>query len=213
METATALGVAVINAPAGNTVAVAELLFGALIGLVRHIPRAAESMRAGRWDRGAFLGHELKDSTLGIVGVGRIGSAVATRAHAFGMNVIGFDPYITDEHFRALRVRRATTLEELLEQANIVTIHTPLTAETTGMIAAGELARARPGTIVANLARGGIIDESALLDALTNGHLGGAALDVYAKEPLAPDHPLRRVPNVVLTPHLGASSSDSCNAS
>jgi D-3-phosphoglycerate dehydrogenase / 2-oxoglutarate reductase len=183
-------------------------VFGTLVSLLRHLPRAFSSMRDGRWDRAELLGHELKGRTLGIVGVGRIGSAVAQRAHAFGMSVIGYDPYIGDDRFRALRVRGVPTLDALLEEADIVTIHTPLNEETRGMVGAGELARLRPGSIIANIARGGIIDEASLLAALESGQLHGAILDVYKTEPLASDHPLRRVPNVVLTPHIGASTAE-----
>src|SRR5215831_19581322 len=131
---ATALGIAVINAPAGNTVSVAELFFGSLIALVRHLPDAFASMRAGRWDRSALLGTELRGRTLGIIGLGRIGSEVAGRARAFGMAVIAYDPYIAAERFDAMSVARADSLDELLESANIVTVHTPLTPETRGMI-------------------------------------------------------------------------------
>ena len=180
MDVATELGVAVINAPAGNTIAVAELFFGVVLGLLRHLPRAAESMRAGRWDRSDLLGRELKGRTLGIVGLGRIGSEVATRAHAFGMEVMAFDPYVADARFTTLRVRRAVTLDALLEEADILTVHTPLTDETTGMIGRRELARLRPGSVVANLARGGIVEEAALAAALERGQVGGAAVDVCA---------------------------------
>ncbi|HET7458896.1 MAG TPA: phosphoglycerate dehydrogenase [Gemmatimonadaceae bacterium] len=208
MEAATALGVAVINAPAGNTVAVAELVFGTLISLIRHLPHAAESMRAGRWDRSKLLGSELKGRTLGIVGLGRIGGEVASRAHAFCMPLVGYDPYVADARFATLRVRRATSLEELLDEADVVTVHTPLNDETTGMIGRRELARMRGGSIVANLARGGIVDETALVDALVSGQIGGATVDAYTVEPLPKDHPLRTAPNVVLTPHIGASTAE-----
>jgi D-3-phosphoglycerate dehydrogenase len=208
LDAATALGIAVINAPAGNTVAVAELFFGVMIGLLRHLPHATQSMRDGSWDRSQLLGSELKGRTLGIVGVGRIGSEIAARAQAFCMEVVGFDPYIADDRFRALRVRRAATLDALLEEADIVTVHTPLNEETKGLIGRREIALMRAGGIVANLARGGIVDDQALMAALESGHLRGAALDVYQSEPLAPDHPIRQVPNVVLTPHIGASTAE-----
>lgn len=208
LDTATSLGVAVINAPAGNTIAVVELFFGAVISLLRHIPRADGSMHAGRWDRSALLGSELKDRTLGIVGLGRIGSEVATRARAFGMNVIAYDPYIAQSRFDALRVQEMKSLDELLEESNVLTVHTPLTEETTGMIGKRELGRLPKQSIVVNMARGGIVDEKALLDALNSKHLLGAVIDAYEKEPLAPDHPLRSVPNVVLTPHIGASTME-----
>lgn len=208
LETATALGVAVINAPAGNTVAVAELFFGTLISLFRHVPEATSSMRDGRWDRSKLLGNELKGRTLGVVGVGRIGSEVAVRARAFGMEVVGYDPYVGDDRFTSLRIRRAASLDEILDAADILTLHTPLTEETTGMIGRRELARLRPGAYVANLARGGIVDDAALVAALEAGHVRGAVLDVFDSEPLPPDHPLRRAPNVVLTPHIGASTAE-----
>jgi D-3-phosphoglycerate dehydrogenase len=208
MDAATALGVAVINAPAGNTIAVAELFFGVMVGLLRHLPHATHSMREGKWDRSQLLGSELKGRTLGIVGVGRIGSEIAARAQAFCMDVVGFDPYISDDRFRALRVRRAATLDALLEEADIVTVHTPLNDETKGLIGRREIALMRAGGIVANLARGGIVDDQALMAALESGHLRGAALDVYQSEPLAADHPLRQAPNVVLTPHIGASTAE-----
>ena len=208
MDAATELGVAVINAPAGNTVAVAELLFGCLLGLLRRIPEATASVHAGRWDRARLMGSELKGRRMGIVGLGRIGGEVAVRAHAFGMHVVACDPYVTDERFAALRVRRATSLAELLPQSDILTVHTPLTDETTGMIGAAELARLPAGAIVANLARGGIVDEGALIAALRAGSLGGATLDAYCDEPLRNDHPFREVPNLLLTPHIGASTQE-----
>jgi D-3-phosphoglycerate dehydrogenase len=208
IEAATALGIAVINAPAGNTVAVAELFFGVMIGLLRHLPHATQSMREGKWDRSQLLGSELKGRTLGIVGVGRIGSEIAARAQAFCMDVIGFDPYIADDRFRALRVRRAATLDALLEEADVVTVHTPLNDETKSLIGRREISVMRPGGIVANLARGGIVDDQALMTALDSGHLRGAVLDVYQSEPLAKDHPIRQAPNVVLTPHIGASTAE-----
>ena len=208
LDTATSLGVAVINAPAGNTIAVAELFFGAVISLLRHIPRADSSMHGGRWDRSALLGSELKGRTLGIVGLGRIGGEVATRARAFGMNVIAYDPYIAQSRFEALRVQEMKSLDDLLAEANILTLHTPLTDETTGMIGKRELARLPRQAIVVNMARGGIVEEKALVDAFANDHLLGAVIDAYEKEPLAADHPLRKIPNLLLTPHIGASTME-----
>ncbi|HYC49708.1 MAG TPA: phosphoglycerate dehydrogenase [Gemmatimonadaceae bacterium] len=206
VDRATELGIAVINAPAGNTIAVTELFFGAVIGLLRQIPQAAQSMAEGRWDRSKLMGHELKGRVLGIVGVGRIGSEVAKRAHAFGMELVGFDPYISDDRFASLRVRRATELRELFAAVDIATIHTPLNDETRGMIGDELLATLRPGAIVVNMARGGIVDDAALLAALNSNHLRGAVLDVYVTEPLPANHPLRTAPNVVLMPHMGAST-------
>jgi D-3-phosphoglycerate dehydrogenase / 2-oxoglutarate reductase len=208
LDVATALGVAVINAPAGNTIAVAELFFGAVLALLRNIPRAVSSMQNGRWDRSDLLGAELKGRTLGIVGLGRIGSEVATRARAFGMHVASYDPYIPQSRFEALRVQEVKSLDALLEQANVLTLHTPLTEETTGMIGKRELAKLPQRSIVVNMARGGIVEEAALVDALESHHLFGAVVDAYEKEPLAADHPLRKLPNVVLTPHIGASTAE-----
>jgi D-3-phosphoglycerate dehydrogenase len=208
MDAATSLGIAVINAPAGNTIAVAELFFGTVIGLLRHIPRATTSMHEGRWDRSQLLGTELKGKTLGIVGVGRIGGEIASRALAFGMNVIGYDPYVADLRFQTLRIPRATSLDELLDQADIVTVHTPLNDETTGMIGRRELGRLKPGAILCNLARGGITSDEALVAALESGRLRGAVLDVYQKEPLTGDHAFAKFDNVILTPHIGASTAE-----
>ncbi len=208
LPVATQLGIAVINAPAGNTVAVAELFFGTLISLVRHLTHAAVSMQQGKWDRSLLLGTELRGRTLGIIGLGRIGTEVATRARAFGMDLIGYDPYVTRERFDMLRVERAETLDALLRVADVVTLHTPLNPETTGMLGDAQLALLKPGAIVANLARGGIISETAVASALENGSLGGAILDVYTQEPLSADSTLRKLPNVLLTPHLGASTAE-----
>jgi D-3-phosphoglycerate dehydrogenase len=208
LDVATELGIAVINAPAGNTIAVAELFFGELIALLRHIPRADGSMHAGRWDRSALLGSELRGRTLGIVGLGRIGSEVAIRARAFGMTLIGYDPYIADERFQSLQVRRVASLDELLAVVDVLTVHTPLTEETTRMIGRRELAKLPPGAVVANLARGGIVDEEALGAALASGELRGAVVDAYTVEPLPADHPLRTAPNTLLTPHIGASTAE-----
>jgi D-3-phosphoglycerate dehydrogenase len=208
LDAATELGVAVINAPAGNTIAVAELFFGAVLSLLRHLPRADASMHEGRWDRSALLGDELHGRRLGIVGLGRIGGEVARRAKAFGMTAHAFDPYVGDERFQALQVRRAESLDGLLAQADVLSVHVPLTDETRGMIGRRELAKLPPGAVVANLARGGIVDDAALLAALEAGDLRGAALDVYVVEPLPADHALRRAPNAILTPHIGASTAE-----
>jgi D-3-phosphoglycerate dehydrogenase / 2-oxoglutarate reductase len=208
LRTATELGIAVINAPGGNTVSVAELVFGILVGLVRHLPLAWNSMREGRWDRSRLAGTELRGRTLCIVGVGRIGSEVARRARAFGMHVIGFDPFVPAARFAELDVERVERLPDALDRADIVTVHVPLTPETLGMIGAPEIGRLGRDAVILNLARGGIVDEAALADALSAGRLGGAALDVFDQEPLHPEHPLRSVPNLLLTPHLGASTRD-----
>src|SRR6266550_4871692 len=208
LDTATELGIAVINAPAGNTVAVAELFFGVVISLLRHLPRAYESMHAGRWERSSLLGAELKGRTLGIVGLGRIGGEIASRAQTFGMSLVAYDPYVAESRFQSLRVARLTSLDELLDEADIVTVHTPLTEETRGMIGRRELARLSPSSMVINMARGGIVDEEALAEAIDAGKLAGASVDAFVKEPLSADHPLSRFPNVFLTPHIGASTAE-----
>lgn len=205
---ATALGIAVINAPSGNTIAVAELFFGSLLSFVRHLPRAYGSMRAGRWDRSDLLGTELNGRVLGIVGLGRIGGEVAARARSFGMTIMAYDPYVQRERFEMLRVERCETLDELVRRAEVLTVHTPLTDETRGLIDAAVLSKLPKGAIVANFARGGIVEENGLIEALKSDRLAGALLDVYSKEPLAADSPLRQFDNVLLTPHLGASTAE-----
>ncbi len=206
LERATELGIAVMNAPGGNTISVAELVYGVLISYLRHIHIAVASMRAGEWPRSKLGGEELRGRTLLIVGLGRIGSEVARRARVFGLRTLAYDPYVSAARFEELGVERVDKLEDGLEQADILTLHVPLTPETRGMIGARELARLGPRTIVMNYARGGIIDEEALLDALKRGAIAAAALDVFENEPLAKDHPFRELPNVMLTPHLGAST-------
>jgi D-3-phosphoglycerate dehydrogenase len=206
LKAATSLGVAVINSPAGNTVAVAELFFASVLSLLRNLGAADASMKAGKWDRNKLVGRELNGRTLGIVGVGPIGGEVAQRARAFGMRVMAFDPYVTDARLHALQIQRAVSLEVLLASADILTVHTPLTEETRGLIGRAALAQLAPTALVVNLARGGIVDQEALVEALEQGRIAGAVLDVYEVEPLPADHPLRRAPNVILTPHLGAST-------
>lgn len=206
MDVATELGIAIINAPAGNTVAVAELVFGSLLSILRGLPFADRTMHAGEWRRSELLGGELKGRTLGIVGLGRIGSEVARRAAAFEMDVTAFDPYVSEARFQGLRVRRAESLGSLLGHSDVVTVHTPLTDETRGMIGRRELAKLKAGAVLLNLARGGIVEEDALADVLRNGRLAGAALDVFSREPLPPDDALRSAPNLFLTPHIGAST-------
>jgi D-3-phosphoglycerate dehydrogenase len=206
IEVATQLGIAVVNAPAGNTIAVAELFFGVVLGILRQLPTADASMRAGRWDRSTLMGSELKGKTLGIIGLGRIGGEIASRALAFGMTAVAYDPYIAEGRFQALRVRQSHTLDALLDEADIVTVHTPLTEETRGMIGRRELAHLTPHAIVVNMARGGIVEEDAVLEALRSGALRAAAIDAFTAEPLAADSPLRALPNLYLTPHMGAST-------
>ncbi|MDQ2670987.1 MAG: phosphoglycerate dehydrogenase, partial [Gemmatimonadota bacterium] len=204
---ATERGIAVVNAPAGNTLSAAELAFALLLSLARRVPAADRSMKEGEWSRAKFNGIELHGKTLGLVGVGRIGGEVASRARAFGMRVVAYDPFLTEERAQGLGVTMLP-LDELLEQADALSLHVPLTESTAGMIGAAQLARMRRGALLVNAARGGVVDESALADAVGSGHLGGAALDVFAEEPLPVEHPLRHVEGVVLTPHLGASTRE-----
>lgn len=204
---ATERGVAVLNAPAGNTISAAELAFALLLALVRSVPRADASMRAGEWDRKNFTGTELFGKTLSLIGAGRIGSEVARRARAFGMRVTAYDPFLTRERAQALDMD-LTTLTDALQRADVISLHVPLTDATAHLIGAAELELVKPTAYLINAARGGVVDEAALYDALASGRLAGAAIDVYEQEPLPADHPLRTLKNIVLTPHLGASTAE-----
>ncbi|MBB6097946.1 D-3-phosphoglycerate dehydrogenase [Deinobacterium chartae] len=205
LEAASRRGVLVLNAPESNNVSAAELAIAHLLAAARGLTRSDAKTRAGVWDR-KYLGIELKDKTLGIVGLGRIGSIVANRAQGLRMNVVAFDPYVPESNFERAGARRAATLEELLTQVDFLTVHTPLTEETDGMIGARELALLKKGAIVVNAARGNIVDERALAGALESGHLFAAGIDVFRDEPPAPDHPLLKAPNLNITAHLGANT-------
>jgi len=207
LDAATRRGIAILNAPAGNSVSTAEHAFALLLSAARGIPAAAASMRAGRWDRKSINGAQLAGKTLGVVGAGRIGTEVIRRAQAFGLRVLVTDPYLTERRATNLRVE-VLSLDSLLEQSDFVTLHVPLGDATRGLIGAAEIERMRPTAILINAARGGIVDETALAAALRDGSLRGAALDVYEEEPLPADHPLRDTPNLVMTPHLGASTPE-----
>ncbi|HEV7797646.1 MAG TPA: phosphoglycerate dehydrogenase [Pyrinomonadaceae bacterium] len=204
---ATERGIVVMNAPDGNTITTAEHTIALLIALARRLPQANSSLKSGRWDRKAFIGVELQGKTLGIVGLGRIGRAVAARARAFGMKIVAFDPFIAPEQARDSEIELAP-LDELFASADFITVHTPLTAETRGVIGPEAFARMKQGVRVINCARGGLIDESALYDAIRSGTVAGAALDVFAKEPPPVDHPLLLLDEVIVTPHLGASTAE-----
>ena len=207
---ATESGIVVLNTPGANTLAAVEQTFALTLALARHLPDAVASLRAGRWERKPFVGIELHGKTLGIVGLGRIGGAVATRAQAFGMRAIAYDPFISETRAQALGVS-LHSLEDVLHTADIVTLHVPLTAQTRGMIGAAQLALLRPHALIVNCARGGVIEETALLDALDAGRLAGAAIDVVAVEPPPPGGSgarLHRHPKVVATPHLGGSTHE-----
>ncbi len=207
VEAATERGVVVMNTPAGNTIATAELTFTHLLCGARPVPQAAASMKAGQWDRKSFSGIELFKKTLGVVGLGRIGGEVAKRAQAFGMRVLAYDPYLAPSRAKAMQVE-AVTLDELLTQSDYITVHMPLTDATKYMIDEAAFAKCKKGLRIFNCARGGIIKETALLAALKSGKVAAAGLDVYEDEPLAKDSEFRTLPNVVLTPHLGASTAE-----
>lgn len=207
LDAATELGVAVLNAPAGNTVSAAELTLALILSMVRRVAEADASVRAGEWARSRFKGAELRGRTLGLVGAGRIGGEVARRCRAFGMHVIAFDPYLTDERAAEIQVERVE-FDAVLAGADVISLHVPLTDLTRGMIDADALSRMKSGAFLVNVARGGVVDEAALAEALHDGRLAGAALDVFANEPLEEDSPLRGAPNLVLTPHLGASTTE-----
>ncbi|HKV52078.1 MAG TPA: phosphoglycerate dehydrogenase [Gemmatimonadaceae bacterium] len=207
VDAATERGIAVLTAPSGNTISAAELTFALLLALVRRVAAADRSMKAGAWDRKHFTGTELYGKTLGLVGAGRIGSEVARRARAFGMRVVAFDPYLAAERAAELEIELAP-LDQVIARADAITVHVPLTDATHGLIDRTMLARAKPDAVLVNCARGGIVEESALIEALRDRRLAGAALDVYEQEPLPADHPLRTLDTVLLTPHLGASTAE-----
>jgi D-3-phosphoglycerate dehydrogenase len=208
VEAATQHGVVVMNTPGGNTVTTAELSFAMLLALARKVPQAYTSMTAGKWDRKLFQGMELLGKTLGILGMGRIGSEVAKRALVFGMRVIAYDPYLTAERARTLGVEFADSVDDVYRVADFITVHMPVTPETKHMLNAAAFTKMKPGVRLVNCARGEIISENDLLAALESGKVAGAALDVFAVEPLPADHPYRKQPNMILTPHLGASTQE-----
>jgi D-3-phosphoglycerate dehydrogenase len=204
---ATARGIVVMNAPDGNTITTAEHTLALLIALARRVPQASASLKGGRWERKLFVGTELQGKTLGIVGLGRIGRVVAQRARGFGMNIIAYDPFVAPEQARDLEIETAP-LEEVFARADFLTVHTPLTQETRGLIGARAFAQMKQGVRVINCARGGLVDEGALLAAIKSGKVAGAALDVFEEEPPPPDHPLLLLDEVIATPHLGASTTE-----
>jgi D-3-phosphoglycerate dehydrogenase / 2-oxoglutarate reductase len=207
LPTATANGVVVMNTPGGNTIATAEHTFSLMLALARHVPAAYMSMREGRWDRKLYQGTELRGKTLGIVGFGRVGRAVAARALAFQMNVVEYDPFVDAADAADLGVT-SVTLDELYAQSDFITLHTVITDETRGMINAESIAKMKKGIRIINAARGPLINDVDLAAALNDGVVAGAALDVYSTEPPPADHPLIGNANVVHTPHLAASTDD-----
>ena len=207
IKAATEAGVMVVNAPTSNIISAAELTIGHILSLARHIPAAHASLSQGEWKRSKYTGVELYEKTVGIIGLGRIGALIAARLQAFGVDIVAYDPYVTASRAQQLGVR-LVTLDELLATSDFVTIHMPKTPETTGMIGAAQLKAMKPTAFVINVARGGLIDETALAEALTAGEIAGAGLDVFVTEPPAADSPLLTAPNLILTPHLGASTDE-----
>lgn len=207
VEAATQRGIVVMNTPSGNTISTAELTFSMLMALARKIPQAHMSMKAGEWNRKAFSGVELYNKTLAILGMGRIGSEVARRAIAFGMRVLAYDPYLSLSRAKALQVELGE-LDQIYPQADFITVHMPMTDETKGMLNTAAFAKMKKGVRILNCARGGIVNEADLVEAIKGGQVAGAALDVYETEPLPAAHPLRELPQVIMTPHLGASTDE-----
>src|SRR5215471_19987104 len=212
-EVATRLGIMVVNSPTGNIVAAAEHTIAMLMALARHVPAANSSIKAGKWEKNRFLGVEVRNKVLGIIGLGKVGTEVARRAQGLEMEVIAFDPYVAPEHARKLGVSMLS-MEDVLQQADFVTLHTSLTGGpqgTRGFIGTHELNLLKPGARLINCARGGLIDEEALLNALQENRLAGVALDVFSQEPVADNTVLKRLlahERVIATPHLGASTEE-----
>lgn len=207
LEAATQKGIIVMNTPAGNTISTAEHTFSMILALSRNIPQAYASMKQGRWDRSKFMGVELYGKALGVVGLGRIGTEVVKRALSFGMKILAYDPFLSLQVAQSLGVEMVE-LKDLFKRADYITIHAPLSEKTRHMVSTAEFAMMKKGARIVNCARGGIIDEEALVSAIKEGRVAAAALDVFEKEPLSADNPLLQLDNVVITPHLGASTEE-----
>ena len=205
LDAATQRGIVVINAPDGNTIATCELTFAMMMATARQIPQAYRKTVSGEWDRKTFVGVELRNKVIGIIGMGRIGSEVAKRAKVFGMQVMGYDPFLTEERADKLGVKLAT-VNEIAAAADFITVHTPLTSETRHLIGPEQFNLMKKGARIINCARGGIVDEQALVAAIDAGIVAGAAFDVYEQEPPEPNHPFLNHPAIIVTPHLGAST-------
>lgn len=212
LPTATREGIVVMNTPAGNTTSTAEHTVTMMMALSRNVAAADASMKAGKWDRNKFKGTQLAGKTLAVVGLGRIGQAVAKRAIGLEMKVIGYDPFLSAERAAEQGIELIRDVDEIVTRCDYVTVHTPLDEGTRGLINADRIAKMKKGVRIINCARGGIVDEAALADALKSGHVAGAALDVFVEEPPPADHPLLKCPNLVLTPHLGASTEEAQEA-
>jgi D-3-phosphoglycerate dehydrogenase/(S)-sulfolactate dehydrogenase len=211
LDAATRRGVVVMNTPGGSSTTVAELALALVLSLSRHVAAATASVKAGKWEKKKFQGHELAGKTLGVVGIGNIGSVLVDRALALKMRVLAYDPFISADAAQKLGVE-LVGLDTLWGQSDVVSLHVPLTEQTRNLVNAGVLATMKKGAILVNCARGGIVDERALAEALASGHLGGAAMDVFEKEPPPADHPLFRFDNFVCTPHIGASTEEAQSA-
>lgn len=207
VEAATQKGVVVMNTPAGNNVTTAEHAISMMLSLARSIPQATASMKSGKWEKGRFIGSEVFNKTLGIVGIGNIGSLVAERALGLKMRVVAYDPFISQEVAQRLGVE-LVSLDDLYARSDFISIHTPLLPETRGLVGAAAYAKMKKGVRIINCARGGIVDEEALAAAIREGMVAGAALDVFAQEPPPPDHPLLQLEQVICTPHLGAATDE-----
>ncbi len=212
LPTATREGIVVMNTPAGNTTSTAEHTVTMMMALSRNVAAADASMKAGKWDRNKFKGTQLAGKTLAVVGLGRIGLAVAKRAIGLEMNIVGYDPFMSAERAAEQGIELIRDVDEIVARCDYITVHTPLDDGTRGLINAERIAKMRKGVRIINCARGGIVDEAALADALKSGHVAGSALDVFVEEPLPPDHPLLKCPNLLLTPHLGASTEEAQEA-
>ncbi len=207
LKTATERGIVVVNAPGGNTISAAELTLGLLFAVARKIPQADKSVKEGKWERKKFMGVELRGKTIGIIGLGRIGYEVAKRVRALEMNILAYDPYVSEERAKSVGAK-LVSLEELLRNSDFITIHVPKTKETENLISEREFEMMKDGVYIINAARGGIVNEKALYEAIVKGKVAGAALDVYEKEPPDPNNPLLKLDNVVTTPHIGASTKE-----
>lgn len=212
LAAATREGIIVMNTPAGNTTSTAELAFALMASLSRNIPQAAATMKDGGWDRKKFTGSQLAGKTLAVIGLGRIGLTLAKRALAFEMKVIGYDPFLSEERAREFGIELFREVDDVIDKCDYISVHTPLTPETKGLINAERMKKMRPGARIINCARGGIIDEADLVEAVKNGTIAGAGLDVYPQEPPAADDPIRGVANIITTPHLGASTEEAQEA-
>lgn len=211
LPTATNKGIIVVNSPDGNTLAAAEHTMAMILALARNVPQAAASMQAGAWDRKKYTGVQLYQKTLGVIGLGKIGRDVAARAKAFGMDILAYDPYLSEEAADRLGVT-LSDLDHLFRESDFITLHIPKTPETVNLVNAEAIAKMKPTARIVNVARGGIIDEAALRQAVDEGRIAGAAIDVFSSEPIAADNPLVGSPKIVTTPHLGASTEEAQKA-